>query len=85
MRFLASLLLLPMASAQQYAISTVAGFGLMPWASEGRAAQDSELVTHEPDLISPRGVSADSAGNIYVSDLYYNRVFRISGCLISLP
>jgi uncharacterized protein (TIGR03437 family) len=72
MRFLFSVLfLLPLASAQQYAISTVAGIGLAPFGGEGGAALNAHL-------IAPRGVAVDSAGNIFVSDLYYNQVFRIS-------
>jgi uncharacterized protein (TIGR03437 family) len=70
--FLCLLFLFPLASAQQqYTISTVAGIGILPFAGEGGPALNARLIT-------PAGVVADSAGNIFVSDQYYSQVFRIS-------
>jgi trimeric autotransporter adhesin len=63
--------LLPLASAQQYTISTVAGIGLLPFGGEGGPALNARLIT-------PAGVAADAAGNVFVSDQYYSQVFRIS-------
>jgi|SRR5712691_4874153 len=58
-----------LALPQSYNISTIAGNGRQPFT--GSTAISAQL-------IQPRGVAADSAGNIYVTDWYYQQVFRIS-------
>ena len=63
-------LLIPLASAQQYTISTVAGSGLQPFAGAGGPALRAAL-------IEPIWVAADSSGNTFVSDRYYHQIFRI--------
>jgi hypothetical protein len=68
--FLSLLAFIPLASAQQYTISTVAGFGLLPFGGAG--ASDVNAF-----LIAPNYVAADSSGNTYLSDTYYQQVSRI--------
>jgi len=68
-RILLALSLAPLAAAQFYNISTVAGIG-RPHFTGGPALNSV--------LIQPLGVAIDSTGNIYVSDGYYNQVFQIS-------
>jgi len=68
-RVLLALSLAPLAAAQFYNISTVAGIG-RPHFTGGPALNSV--------LIQPLGVAIDSTGNIYVSDGYYNQVFQIS-------
>ncbi len=63
-------LFLPLASAQQYTISTVAGIGLLPFGGAGASGTKAFL-------IAPNYVAADSNGNTYVSDTYYQQVFKI--------
>ncbi len=63
--------LLPAASAQFYNISTVAGIGRLPFSDGGGAAINAHL-------IQPRFAAADTAGNVFFSDSYYNQVFQIS-------
>src|SRR5579863_270117 len=64
--------LVPWASAQQqYIISTVAGIGLLPFVGSGGPALNAFLIT-------PAFVATDSAGNAFVSDAYYDQVFKIS-------
>ncbi len=69
-RFVLFLLLIPLASAQDYTISTVAGIGLLPFGGAGAPAVNAFL-------IEPNYVATDSAGNTFVSDQYYQQVFRI--------
>ncbi len=59
------------APAQFYNISTIAGVGRTQFAGAGGAATSARL-------IQPGGVAADSAGNIYISDGYYQQVFQVS-------
>ena len=61
----------PFAAAQFYNISTIAGIGRPQFSGGGGAATNALL-------IQPVGVAADSAGNLYVSDQYYQQVFQIS-------
>jgi uncharacterized protein (TIGR03437 family) len=63
--------LIPLASAQQYTISTVAGIGRLPFVGAGGSGVSAPLV-------EPFAVAADSSGNVYVSDQYFHQVFRIS-------
>ena len=65
------LALAPLATPQFYAISTVAGIGRMSFATNGGQAINAQL-------IQPRGIALDNAGNTYVSDAYYQQVFQIS-------
>ncbi|MFN0105976.1 MAG: SMP-30/gluconolactonase/LRE family protein [Bryobacteraceae bacterium] len=63
--------LLPLAQAQYYVISTVAGNGQVQFSDGGGAATSARLIT-------PRYAAADAAGNVFVSDNYYHQVFQIS-------
>ena len=63
-------LLIPLAFAQQYTISTVAGIGLLPFGGAGAPAVNAFLN-------APNFIAADAAGHTYVSDTYYQQVFRI--------
>lgn len=63
--------LAPLATAQFYNMSTIAGIGRMPFASNGGVAINARL-------IEPQGIAVDSAGNYYVSDTYYQQVFQVS-------
>ncbi len=63
--------LAPIATAQFYNISTVAGIGRMPFSGNGGNAINARL-------LEPRGIAIDPAGNIYVSDSYYQQVFQIT-------
>ncbi len=65
-----SLFLLPLAFGQYYNISTIAGSGQRQFAGAGNSALNARLV-------SPGYVAADFAGNVFVSDTYYNQVYRI--------
>ncbi len=70
--------LIPLASAQQYTISTVAGIGRLPFVGAGGSAVSAPLV-------EPFAVAADSSGNVYVSDQYFHQVFRISASHTANP
>ncbi len=68
---LAFLVLLPsLAPAQFYNIATVAGNGQAQFGGGGQAVNAK--------LVAPRSVAVDPSGNFYVSDSYYNQVFRIA-------
>ena len=58
------------AAAQFYNISTVAGNGRQQFGAGGQATSAK--------LVQPRYVAADSAGNFYVSDTYFEQVFRVT-------
>ena len=64
------LLLLPaLAEAQYYNISTIAG--------NGKFQFTAGLQATAAHLVEPRLVTADAAGNFYVSDTYYAQVYQI--------
>jgi len=63
--------LIPLAQAQYYVISTVAGNGQVQFSDGGGAATSARL-------IAPNYTAADGAGNVFVSDNYYHQVFQIS-------
>ncbi len=68
-------LLAPAAPAQspaesRYIISTVMGSGQLPFSGHGGPAASAVLV-------APEALAADGNGNLYLTDLYYHRVFRI--------
>jgi len=55
----------------EYLISTLAGSGRVAFPAEGTTA---DLVR----FITPAFVAADGSGNVFVSDPYYDRVFKIA-------
>src|ERR1022692_78054 len=57
------------ASAQFYNISTIAGNGQAQFGAGGQATNAK--------LVEPKFVAVDSAGSTYVSDTYYNQVYRV--------
>jgi len=63
--------LIPLAQAQYYVISTVAGNGQAQFIDSGGPAVNARL-------IAPNYTAADGAGNVYVSDNHYHQVFWIS-------
>jgi len=58
------------AAAQFYNISTVAGNGRLQFGAGGQATS--------ANLVQPRFVVSDSAGNFYFSDTYFEQVFRVT-------
>lgn len=66
-----SLLGVCLASAQPYVISTAAGGARVAFPAQGTTAADLRLIL-------PAYAATDAAGNIYVSDSYYDRIFRIA-------
>ena len=58
------------AAAQFYNISTVAGNGRQQFGAGGQATS--------ANLVQPRYVAADSAGNFYFTDTYFEQVFRVT-------
>jgi uncharacterized protein (TIGR03437 family) len=68
---LAAVGLSSIAWGQFYNISTIAGAGRISVNGQGNQAVGAFLV-------QPRGVAADSAGNVYFTDWFYQQVFQIS-------
>jgi sugar lactone lactonase YvrE len=64
------LIAVQLATAQSFSISTLAGNGHIAFTGNGGPASSARL-------IQPQYTAVDSAGNIYVSDSYYNQVFLI--------
>ncbi len=58
------------ASAQPYVVDTIAGHGKLAYAGDGKAATSV-------NLFSPNRVAFDSAGNLYFTESYYHRVFKV--------
>ena len=58
------------AAAQFYNISTVAGNGRQQFGAGGQATK--------ANLVQPKFVVADSAGNFYFTDTYFEQVFRVT-------
>jgi uncharacterized protein (TIGR03437 family) len=54
-----------------YTVTTIAGIGRLPYPGDGRAATS---VT----LFEPNRVAYDRDGNLYFTETYYHRVFRVS-------
>src|ERR1022692_1932725 len=59
------------ASAQPYVVNTIAGKGKVDYAGDGKAATSV-------NLFSPNRVAFDTAGNLYFTESYYHRVFKVS-------
>jgi len=58
------------ASAQPYVVNTIAGKGKVDYAGDGKAATTV-------NLFSPNRVAFDAAGNLYFTESYYHRVFKV--------
>ncbi len=58
-------------STAKYTISTVAGLGFATFTGQGATATSAQL-------FNPHKVAADSAGNLYFADYYFNQVFKVS-------
>jgi hypothetical protein len=54
-----------------YIVTTIAGSGRVAYPGDGRNATSV-------DLFEPARVAFDSAGNLYFTESYYERVFRVS-------
>ena len=67
------------ASAQPYVVNTIAGHGKLAYAGDGKAATSV-------NLFSPNRVAFDKAGNLYFTESYYHRVFKVdaSGTLTAV-
>ena len=59
------------ARAQYYVVSTIAGNGQVAAAPGGASALSARLV-------NPRYAAADAAGNVYISDPYFNQVYQVT-------
>ena len=58
------------AFAQPYVVNTIAGKGKVAYAGDGQAATTV-------NLFSPNRVAFDVAGNLYFTESYYHRVFKV--------
>jgi uncharacterized protein (TIGR03437 family) len=54
-----------------YTVTTIAGRGKLPYPGDGRAATTVSL-------FEPNRVAYDRDGNLYFTEMYYHRVFRVS-------
>ena len=59
------------AYAQPYVVNTIAGKGKVAYPGDGKAA-------NTVDLFSPVRVAFDRNGNLYFTEDYYNRVFKVA-------
>jgi len=64
-------LFLPFTAAGQYLISTVAGGNRLAFPAQGVTANELRLVL-------PVSAVSDAAGNVYISDSYYDRILRVA-------
>src|ERR1035437_10106397 len=58
------------ASAQPYVVNTIAGHGKLAYSGDGKAA-------NTVNLFSPNRVAFDGLGNLYFTESYYHRVFKV--------
>src|ERR1019366_974963 len=58
------------AFAQPFVVNTIAGKGKVAYAGDGKAATTV-------NLFSPNRVAFDAAGNLYFTESYYHRVFKV--------
>ena len=58
------------AFAQPFVVNTIAGKGKVDYAGDGKAA-------NAVNLFSPNRVAFDVAGNLYFTESYYHRVFKV--------
>ena len=69
--FLAWAAALATATAQPYVVNTIAGHGKLAYSGEGSAASSV-------NLFAPNRAAFDAAGNLYFTEGYYHRVFKVS-------
>ncbi len=58
------------AAAQPYVVNTIAGKGKLAYAGDGKSATSV-------NIFSPNRVAFDAAGNLYFTEIYYHRVFKV--------
>ena len=58
------------AAAQPYVVNTIAGHGKLAYAGDGKVATSV-------NIFSPNRVAFDAAGNLYFTEGYYHRVFKV--------
>jgi hypothetical protein len=63
-------------SAQQYAISTIAGSGVPSFGGDGGSATSADIRT-------PKGVATGNDGSVYVADQYNNRIRKVKAGTIT--
>jgi trimeric autotransporter adhesin len=59
------------AYAQPYVVNTIAGHGILPYPGDGKPAVSV-------NLFDPRRVAFDPSGNLYFTESYYHRVFKLN-------
>jgi sugar lactone lactonase YvrE len=59
------------AFSQTYVVTTIGGSGKLPYGGDGRNAATV-------DLFEPGQLAFDGSGNLYFTESYYNRVFRVA-------